>query len=237
MREFETDEQRAEALVAWLKENIRAIVIGVVLGLAGLGGWKWWQGQQSTQIQALGTEYYQLTQQEKLDTAQTIAAQIQQQAPKSAYNLLAQLDLAALAVEQDKLDQAQAALESIKENAPDDGIKTIVNLRYARVLFEADHLDQALSVLGTLNDKHFQGLRHELEGDILLKQNKLTAAATAYQAAETAGDASTQLTLKKAWLAKQTASSTPATEAAAAPTEPSSTPTEPEPAVQAGSKS
>ena len=42
MAEFETEDQQLEALRKWWQENGRGVLVGVVLGLGAVGGWRGW---------------------------------------------------------------------------------------------------------------------------------------------------------------------------------------------------
>ena len=42
MSEYQTDEEKVEAIRKWWRENGTAVVAGLVLGLAGLIGWQYW---------------------------------------------------------------------------------------------------------------------------------------------------------------------------------------------------
>jgi len=50
--DYETEEQQVEALKEWWRENGRAVIAGVVIGVAGIGGWGWFQSHQEAQAVA-----------------------------------------------------------------------------------------------------------------------------------------------------------------------------------------
>ena len=53
MEVYETEEQQVEAIKSWWKENGKAVVLGAVIGLGGLYGWRYYQGEiQSAKEQA-----------------------------------------------------------------------------------------------------------------------------------------------------------------------------------------
>ena len=41
--------EQGERVRAWLRNNGSSLIGGVALGLACLGGWQWWQGQQANE--------------------------------------------------------------------------------------------------------------------------------------------------------------------------------------------
>ncbi|WP_025553346.1 YfgM family protein, partial [Vibrio parahaemolyticus] len=52
MELYDTEEQQVEAIKDWWKENGKAVIIGAVVGLGGLFGWRYYQ---DTVIQASET--------------------------------------------------------------------------------------------------------------------------------------------------------------------------------------
>ncbi|MGU3844696.1 YfgM family protein, partial [Vibrio diabolicus] len=43
MELYDTEEQQVEAIKDWWKENGKAVIIGAVVGLGGLFGWRYYQ--------------------------------------------------------------------------------------------------------------------------------------------------------------------------------------------------
>ena len=46
MEHYETEEQQVEAIKRFWKENGTAIIVGAVLGLGGLWGWRYYNDEQ-----------------------------------------------------------------------------------------------------------------------------------------------------------------------------------------------
>ena len=40
------EHEQSERVRSWLRSNAAGLIGGVGLGLAGIAGWHWWQGQQ-----------------------------------------------------------------------------------------------------------------------------------------------------------------------------------------------
>jgi len=55
--EYETEEQQVEALKEWWRENGKAVITGVVLGVAVIGGWTLWQKRGESQAIAASDGY------------------------------------------------------------------------------------------------------------------------------------------------------------------------------------
>ena len=51
------EHEQSERVRRWVRENGLGLIGGVVLGLALVGGWKWWQSHQQGQREADATRY------------------------------------------------------------------------------------------------------------------------------------------------------------------------------------
>jgi predicted negative regulator of RcsB-dependent stress response len=78
---------------------------------------------------------------------------------------------------------AKAQLEWAIKNAKESAVKAIAGLQLAGILFEEKSYDDANKVLAAITDKGFDGLKADLQGDILLAQGKQAEAKKAYQTA------------------------------------------------------
>ena len=57
---MESEDQQVEELKKWWKDNGRSIVIGVVLGIGGVGGWVGWKHHTETTAESASTLYSRL---------------------------------------------------------------------------------------------------------------------------------------------------------------------------------
>lgn len=78
---------------------------------------------------------------------------------------------------------AKAQLEWAIKNAKESAVKAIAGLQLAGILFEEKSYDDANKVLAAITDKGFDGLKADLQGDILMAQGKQAEAKKAYQSA------------------------------------------------------
>lgn len=139
------EHEQSERVLEWLRRNGAGLIGGILLGLAAIGGWKWWQQQQVTQ-QAEAASQYQVA-------IDAIAARDQQAAakvkalPPGLYHTLGSLELAKFQVATGQRDMAIATLRAA--NPPDPAIAQVVNERLARLLVDAKQADAALKLLGS----------------------------------------------------------------------------------------
>lgn len=139
------EHEQSERVREWLRRNGSALVFGIALGLAAIGGWQWWQRHQAGEQAQAATNY-----QGAVDAIQandkTATAKIQS-VPEGVFRALAQLALAKSQVQANQSDAAIATLRAIKVDDP--AIAAIVNQRLARLLIDAKQADAALKLVAS----------------------------------------------------------------------------------------
>lgn len=179
------DEEQAEQLKQWWKENWLALAGGLVIGLAAIFGWEGWKSYSNTQNATASRLYEQLkiaVDTQRGDDVQRLGDALISQYASSPYASGAALVLAATAVDADDLAQAQQRLQWAREHGYDEGVRMVARLREAQVLWQQGQLDAALKLLDT-KPGHFAAQIEELRGDIQLAQGDHGAARVAYQKA------------------------------------------------------
>jgi predicted negative regulator of RcsB-dependent stress response len=139
------EHEQSERVREWLRRNSGALILGVALGLAGIGGWQWWGGQQEGK-RAQAANAYQTAVAAIKAGDKTAPAKVNA-LPEGIFRTLAQLDLAKHQVEAAQGDAAIATLRAVKTD--DAALAAIVNQRLARVLIDAKQADAALKLVAT----------------------------------------------------------------------------------------
>lgn len=137
------EHEQSERVLAWLRRNGAGLVGGILLGLAVIYGWKWWQARQASEQAAAATRY-----QAAVDAiaAGNLAEQSKIQAfEPGLYRTLGSLAVARAQVEQNQRDAAIETLRSIRPEDP--ALGAIVNERLARLLIDAKKAQDALKLL------------------------------------------------------------------------------------------
>jgi len=138
------EHEQSERVRDWLRTNGGGLIGGVILGLALIGGWQWWQKQRVQQQMQAGAHYQAALQ----DISANKLAQAQPQVaalPDGIYSTLAAMDLAKAQLGAGQRDAAIATLRAIK---PDNAqLAGVVTQRLARLLIDAGKADQALALL------------------------------------------------------------------------------------------
>ena len=191
MAEYETEEQQVKAIKDWWKENGRSVIAGVVIGVAGLVGWKGWNAYQEQQSLAASDRYQAMR---ASILAQNLEAVVQQAGDlKDNYGSTPYASLGALLLAKAKAEQGDedAIIESLQwviDNGKQATLQSIAKLRLARVYVAQENLDAAQKLLDQQYPQAYQSLLAEIRGDLLARRGDVAAARVAYdQAIETAG--------------------------------------------------
>ncbi|MBE3825495.1 tetratricopeptide repeat protein [Vibrio parahaemolyticus] len=204
MELYDTEEQQVEAIKDWWKENGKAVIIGAVVGLGGLFGWRYYQ---DTVIQASETASQSYTtamntlQEKGVDAQSDVQAFIESNEVKE-YSVLAALQLAKAQVEAKDFTAALEQLKWAQSNTKDAALSPLISYRIARIETEMGNFDAANTELSKVTDTAWAGRIAELRGDIALRQGDKDAAYAAYTEAQQAADASPTLQMKLDDLAK-----------------------------------
>lgn len=181
-----SDEEQIEAIKKWWRANGKAIIAGVLIGLAIIFGWRYWTAYRHTHAVEASTHYNTLLQALEENDAETIHSRGQQlleEFPDSPYATLAALALAKLAVETGDNGAAVERLQWVLNHAGQDEMKDIARLRLARLLVAENQLDAAEAQLEQISDPSFLAEVEELKGDIYMARNQPDKARNAYQIA------------------------------------------------------
>ena len=186
MDTYQTEEEQVQAIKDWWKENGRAVIAGLIIGIGAIAGYRYWTGHQVTQSVQASMLYAQVvTSATNADSAQAfeLGKSLTTDYSKTPYAALTALTLAKLAIDQVDYPTAAAQLRWVIDNSSDDGLKHLARLRLARVLAAQDKPDLAISLLNETNTDGFTTLYQETRGDILTQQGKTAKAREEYRKA------------------------------------------------------
>ena len=181
-----TDNEQEERLRRWWSENWLLIVGGIVLGLALLWGWQYWQRSTVKNAQREEAAYAAVIDslgKNQLDQAALQAKALREERATSPYADLADLALARAAIEARKFDDAAQRLKAVADGSKDPGLRTAARTRLARVLIEQGKFDQSLALLDVASAGEYAALYHDIRGDALAGKGDPAAALREYDAA------------------------------------------------------
>jgi len=190
--ELLSDEEREEALREWWSDNWRWIIGGVVLGVALLVGWHYWQNyreQRAEQASTLYGEVQAAVAANDVTKAQVSLDKLTADFDTSPYAQQGRLMLAKLQVEAGKFAEAEALLRTVAGKSGDKELVGVANLRLARVLIQQGKHDEALKLLEPLTAGGFAAQAREIRGDALFAKGDVEGARAEYAAALSSVDA------------------------------------------------
>lgn len=170
------EHEQSEKVRNWLRSNSLGLIGGLALGLAIIGGWKWWQQHAHQQRIQAGASYQAVLKSLEagdLDKATGQAAALQD----GPYAQLVALDLAKAQLDAGKRDEAIATLRNA--HGDDPGLQAVSRQRLARLLVDAGKGDEALALLAGADD----AASIETRGDAQFALGKHEAAREEYTAA------------------------------------------------------
>jgi len=182
----DTEQEELEALQKWWKENGRAVVVGLVLGLGGVFGWTAWQSRAEATAEQVSMVYQSMVEMAASDDhaeALLRADRIIREQPDSEYAALAGLLGAKSAFAIDRTDDANRFLGWVVENASRAELRDVARIRSARLLLHQGEPDAAIAMLAEISTSAFAATVEELRGDILIDDRQSEAAAKAYETA------------------------------------------------------
>jgi predicted negative regulator of RcsB-dependent stress response len=187
MSTYLSDDEQAEALKKWWKENAVSIIVGAGLGFGIIFGWQGWQMFQTSQGEAASQLYAQVEKATKSGADfDNTAAQLKADYAGTAYASYAAMQQAKAAYKAGNPDRARSELEWVMANAPDPVLVDLARLRLAALLVDQQQYDAAKEVIAAAGT-FMKGDFEQLQGDIARAQGDKVAALAAYQAAASSG--------------------------------------------------
>lgn len=189
-----TEEEQVEAIKNWVTENGTSLIVGIVLVLGVVFGYRAWETQVRESGEMASDIYEELVQAvtvvglaelsaEKVATGRFLAKQLKDGHEDSAYAHFAAMHLARLAVENEDMARAADELQWVMDHEPDAGIEIIANMRLAKVKLAQQQYEAALEQLQQIEPGAFESSYEELQGDIYYAMDRMTEAREAYQRA------------------------------------------------------
>jgi predicted negative regulator of RcsB-dependent stress response len=184
--DFYSEDEQWERAKAWLRTYGVWIIGGILLALAGIAGWNWYQDRQDSVAADASTKYTQITvalQNNDLPKAKALSAELERDFPDSPYVDQAHLFDARLAVDAGDLAKAETLLRGIMDHTKDNELALVARLRLARVQLAQNKPDDALATLNGGKPGAFEARFHEARGDVYFAKGDKAGALKEYEAA------------------------------------------------------
>jgi predicted negative regulator of RcsB-dependent stress response len=187
VEDYLSEKEQWEWVKAQVRENAPAVILAIVVVVAGLAGWRWWQQHQDAARLEAGSRYMQMVQAlEKGDHTQALVllGQLERESPASPYTDQAKLLAARVYVDDGDLDKAAKELAAVAEHSKDHELAVVARLRLARVQVAQGHADAALETLKGTDAGAFAARYHEVRGDAYYAKGDKVAALNEYRSAQ-----------------------------------------------------
>ena len=178
MTGLKTDEEKAEEIKKWWKENGTSVLAGVALAVGGTFGWQQWQGHQVTQSEQASALFSQISAGTVIDKAGTLE-KITNDYGSTPYAAFASMEKAKDAKDnKTAIEALRIAVKSEQVN-----ISRIARLRLTRALLAEGKLSEANALLNQTLPAAYTSLVEELKGDLHLAKKELDQARQSYDRA------------------------------------------------------
>ena len=187
MDEQLTDEQQAEVVRKWLRENGAYLLGGLVLGLGGLFGLNQWRGYETAQAEQASAVYENVLgalQTDRVSRANEYMMILEETYANSPYLDQARLLISRSHLDRNEFDVAASYLAQIMTDSNSAEMAHIARLRLARIRLHQQQFDVALEILEDMDsDSAFASRYHEVRGDVYIAMNRQNEARSEYRAA------------------------------------------------------
>ncbi len=190
MAEYVDEREQWERAVTAAKEAAPWVLAGLVIAVAGYGGWQYWTQRSMRLSLEAATRYQRVLDafgRNELSSGLALTDALIKDFPASPYAAQADLAAARVQVESDALEQAAARLRYVIDTNKDRELALVARLRLARVQL-AQHLpDAALATLNAVDPGAFAAPFAAVRGDVLLAKGDREGALREYRAARASG--------------------------------------------------
>lgn len=181
-----SEREQWDALKRWLRENGPAIVAGIAIAAAGLGGYRWWQAHQNNADLAAGALFVQMENAFAHDNqtqAFILLGDLERQYPSSPYADQARLASAAAFVQNGDLGRAADELRDVMQHSDDSILRLIARVRLARVQTGQHQPADAIATLNGANPGALAAQYAEARGDAYYAMGQKATALAQYRLA------------------------------------------------------
>ncbi len=177
------EQEQLDEFKAWWKKHgnmVSNIVLAVVVVYAAWQGYQYFQNKKAVEASAL---YQDLTVTDIAKTAdiKSKSAKLMEDFSGTPYAGRAAVFAAKANFAANDSKSAKSQLEWAIDNAKESAVKAVAGLQLAQILYDEKSYDEALKVLTAISDKGYEGLKSNLQGDVLMAQGKNAEAKKAFE--------------------------------------------------------
>ena len=181
-----TDQQQAEIVKKWLKDNGLFIVASFGIAISGVFGLQYFKETNLKQAENASRLYAEMefaVRQQRLSQAQIILQQMDNDFSGSAYQIQSHLSMAKLFMDSLDYDNAIVQLEFVLEQSEDETFTMVARQRIARIYIEKSQYQEALDILGDNVSEAFTAQYEIIRGDAYMGIGDMSNAKVSYEIA------------------------------------------------------
>ncbi|MET0962930.1 MAG: tetratricopeptide repeat protein [Noviherbaspirillum sp.] len=186
------EQEQIETLKSWWSKYGNLVTWLLIACLAAYASWSGWTYYQRSQAAQAGQLYDEITRAVAAkDTVKVMrgATDMREKFGGTAYAEMTALTAARLAFDANDLAGAKAQLQWVVDKGRDEEYRALARIRLAGVMLDEKAYDEGLKVLAADVPAAFAGALADRRGDLLMAQNKIAEARSAYQEALKKSDA------------------------------------------------
>ena len=186
------EQEQIETLKSWWNKYGNLLTWLLIAALAAFSGWSAWNYYQRSQATQAGQLYDEIGRAVAARDNATVlrgAADMREKFGRTAYAEMAALMAAKVAFDANDLNGAKAQLQWVVDNGRNEEYRALARIRLAGVLLDEKAYEEGLKVLAGDVPAAFAGAVADRRGDLLMAQNKIAEARSAYQEALQKSDA------------------------------------------------
>ena len=210
MEDYTSEREQIDEIKKWWNANGKAILIGLLVGLSALFGYRYWESAQNARAESASLNYQQfltLAAAGPSDDVNKVGQSIIDGDGNTVYARLTALLLARLAVDDNKLSDAKRHLQGVIEHGGDSELVAVARARLAQILLTEGQATAAWTEIKKVGKQGERELFAEIRGDILAALGKGPEAQVMYTQAiadvEGAGGSPELLEMKRDALGTQ----------------------------------
>ncbi|MDG2939554.1 tetratricopeptide repeat protein [Bisgaard Taxon 10/6] len=177
------EEQEINEIKSWWNENYKSLIAILIIALAGVFGWRYWQDHQTAKAHEMSALYDKVVAHQDVAAKQAQIDAFVQDNEKTGYAALVLLEKAKDAVNKQDFASAAEALKQAASHAPEPILAATANMRLAEVQFQQKDFDGALATLAQVKESGFANPKALLTGEIQLAKGDKAAAKASFEEA------------------------------------------------------
>ncbi len=183
--DLEEQEQLATLKAWWARYGnlVTWLLAAALAAYAGWSAWKYYQRDQAAKGAVLYEEIVKAAEAKDAEKLNRATADMKDRFGGTLYAPMGALLAAKTAFDQGDLKNAKAQLQWVVDNGRGEEFKSLARIRLAGILLDEKAYDEGLKVLAADFPEQFAALVADRRGDLLVAQDKIDEARTAYKTA------------------------------------------------------